>query len=116
MYTIVYFTKCIRSFTFFNVYDRLHMKVNTPRDIGALIKEHRNALKLNQQELAERIGVTRVWLQRLEQGKPTAQVGLVLRTLKTLGLTINITAGTETSRPPATVDLAKIISDSIKKP
>jgi HTH-type transcriptional regulator / antitoxin HipB len=64
------------------------MQINTSRDLGALIKDRRRALKLSQQDLAARVGVGRLWIVKLEKGKPTAQISLVLRTLKELGVPI----------------------------
>jgi len=88
------------------------MQINTPRDIGALIKDRRSSLKLSQQDLAARVGVTRLWVVQLEKGKTTAQIGLVLRALKELGVLIDVSARppTETKhhRPDA-VDLDAII-------
>lgn len=58
------------------------------KDLGALIRDQRGRMGLTQQQLADRVGVSRVWLVALEKGKPSAQVGLVFRTLMELGLTI----------------------------
>jgi HTH-type transcriptional regulator/antitoxin HipB len=40
--------------------------------------------------LAERAGVGREWIIGLEKGKPTAEIGLVLRTLRALGLGVQL--------------------------
>jgi HTH-type transcriptional regulator / antitoxin HipB len=60
----------------------------TPADIGALIKDRRRALGLDQAELAERIGVGRLWVNQVERGKPGASFGLVLRALSAVGVDI----------------------------
>jgi transcriptional regulator with XRE-family HTH domain len=43
---------------------------------------------MTQADLAGAAGVSRRWLLDLESGKPTAQIGLVLRTLQALGLVV----------------------------
>ena len=62
------------------------MRLRTPKDLGALIRQSRRELGFNQQALAERVGVSRQWIVEVEQGKPRAELGLVLRALDVLGL------------------------------
>jgi HTH-type transcriptional regulator/antitoxin HipB len=68
----------------------LIMKVRTPIDIGAAIRDRRRGLKLGQDELAARVGVSRKWIIDIEKGKPRAEIGLVLRTLDALGLRLSL--------------------------
>jgi HTH-type transcriptional regulator/antitoxin HipB len=79
------------------------MIVHTPVDLGAAIRAGRRALGLGQAELATRVGVRRQWVIKIEAGKSTAEVGLVLRTLNALGLKLEIgKAGTHAPiKPPA---------------
>jgi HTH-type transcriptional regulator/antitoxin HipB len=91
------------------------MQVKTTNDIGSLIRDRRSQLGWNQEELASRIGVSRLWIVQLEKGKPTAQIGLVLRTLKELGLTLDASvAKTTGSRRTGAgaVDLDRIIQSA----
>jgi len=91
------------------------MQVKTTNDIGSLIRDRRSQLGWNQEELASRIGVSRLWIVQLEKGKPTAQIGLVLRTLKELGLTLDTSvAKTTGSRRTGAgaVDLDRIIQSA----
>lgn len=53
--------------------------VRTPADLGAMVRIRRKALGLSQAALSEQAGVGRRFLVELEDGKPTAQVGNVLR-------------------------------------
>lgn len=62
------------------------MKVRTPIDLGSAIRDRRRRLKLRQDELAARVGVSRKWIIDVEKGKPRAEIGLLLRTLDALGL------------------------------
>jgi HTH-type transcriptional regulator / antitoxin HipB len=64
----------------------VQIALRTPTDIGALIKDRRRALGIDQAELAERIGVGRLWVNQVERGKPGASLGLVLRALAALEL------------------------------
>jgi HTH-type transcriptional regulator / antitoxin HipB len=66
------------------------MQIRTAKDIGALIRDQRKKQKLDQAELAEKVGVNRRWVLEVERGKPGAEIGLVLKTLDALGLTLSI--------------------------
>jgi y4mF family transcriptional regulator len=57
----------------------------TPADVGALIRDRRRVLRLDQADLARMIGVSRLWVNQVEKGKPGASLGLVLRALDALG-------------------------------
>jgi HTH-type transcriptional regulator/antitoxin HipB len=62
------------------------MRLRTARDIGALLRERRRQLGLTQTALAERVGVSRLWVSEMEQGKARAELGLVLRALEAVGV------------------------------
>lgn len=66
------------------------MIIITPDDLAHTIRERRAQLGLSQGALARRAGVSRAWLAAVEQGKATAEVGLVLNTLLTLGLRVDV--------------------------
>ncbi len=59
--------------------------------LGGFVADLRRSLQIRQADLALRAGVSRQWIVALEQGKPTLEVGLVLRTLETLGLEVAVT-------------------------
>jgi len=96
------------------------MFVRTPSDLGALIREHRLKLGLDQAALAKKAGTSRKWLVEVENGKPRAEIGLVLRTLKVLGIELDANApsnSTGRTRPPRgvkPVDIDSVIN-SLKK-
>jgi HTH-type transcriptional regulator/antitoxin HipB len=69
---------------------RKAMQIRTAKDIGALIRDQRKNQKLDQAELAKKVGVNRRWVLEVERGKPRAEIGLVLKTLDALGLTLSI--------------------------
>ncbi len=62
------------------------MVFNTPRDAGALVRHARRQAGLSQAQLAERAGVSRQWVIAFEQGKSSAELGLVLRVAAAVGL------------------------------
>ncbi len=58
------------------------------KDIGALIRSARQAKGLSQAALAQRAGLRQTWISQVENGKPTASLGLVLQTLNALGVVL----------------------------
>ena len=96
--------------------------LRTPTDIGAFIKARRRTLGLDQAELALRIGVSRLWVNQIEHGKAGASLGLVLRALAALGVTLvgTIEGEAETSRkrkpaPVVTPDINAIIAKARRR-
>ena len=78
------------------------MRICTPLDLGLVIRHRRRKLGLSQSALAEMAGVGRQWLVAVERGKARAEVGLVLRTLDVLDLTLSADASAQdrtTARP-----------------
>ena len=69
------------------------MHIRTPLDLGLVIRQQRRHLGLNQADLASRVGVGRQWIVAIEQGKARAELGLVLRTLAALELTLAVDGG-----------------------
>lgn len=61
-----------------------------PAVIGALARDAREAAGLTQTQLAERIGASRFWVAAFEKGKPTAELGLALKAIHALGLSMRI--------------------------
>ena len=87
------------------------MHVCTPLDLGLILRDRRRKLGLSQGELAEKAGVGRQWLVAVEHGKARAEIGMVLRTLATLGLTLSVDgeasdrrAGNQDDIAPADID------------
>ena len=79
--------------------------------VGALVREAREAAGLTQTQLADRIGASRFWVAAFEKGKPTAELGLALKAIQALGLTLHIGSDTDalpqqpsSQKPPARFD------------
>ena len=94
------------------------MRVRTATDLGAFIRERRVKLAMDQSDLAKKAGTSRKWIVEVEQGKPRAEIGLVLRTLKALGVSLDLASDraqkTVAASEPANVDINNIL-DSLKK-
>ena len=65
-------------------------KIETPQDIGALVRISRKKQGATQAEFASLCGVGVRFISELENGKPTVQVGKLLQVLKCLGLEMTI--------------------------
>ena len=96
------------------------MKIRTATDLGAFIRERRIKLGMDQSDLAEKAGTSRKWIVEVEQGKPRAEIGLVLRTLKTLGVYLDIAVDrarkTSEASESENVDINNILSSLKKRP
>ncbi|TQO20230.1 y4mF family transcriptional regulator [Rhodoglobus vestalii] len=62
----------------------------TPADLGRAIRDKRLKLGLTQQELAERVGVARQWIIKVEKGKTRLELEPLLQTLFQLGLELRL--------------------------
>jgi HTH-type transcriptional regulator/antitoxin HipB len=92
--------------------------------IGSLVREARTTAGLSQTELGHRIGASRFWVAQFEKGKPGAELGLAIKALEAVGLSVQIgpkaelkrTAGATRapqpagSRTSAPSELARVIS------
>jgi HTH-type transcriptional regulator / antitoxin HipB len=92
------------------------MLVRTPADLGAVIRDKRKQLGLDQATFAKRIGVSRQWVIGVERGHARAAMGLVLRAIDALG--IRLDAGIDqTSRRGSTssaIDINAIVAKAKK--
>lgn len=66
------------------------MQIRKMTDLALLIRDQRRKQKMSQAALAQRMGVSRRWVNNVEQGKESAQLGLVIRALDTLGLSVYV--------------------------
>jgi len=91
------------------------MFIRRPNDIGVLVRATRQARGYNQQELADKLGVSRWWVNEFERGKPTARLDIVLRALAELEITLSAHAEGQAQQPiePATEVSGGIDIDAI---
>jgi HTH-type transcriptional regulator/antitoxin HipB len=73
------------------------MKIRTVADLGLVLRERRRELGHTQAELAERTGASRQWIIRVEQGNPRSDVGLVLKAIAALRLTLDVRGDSDTT-------------------
>lgn len=66
------------------------MKVSSMRDVAATVRGRRKDLGLSQAAVADRVGVSRAWINAVEAGKPSVEFDLVLRLLDQLDLRLHI--------------------------
>lgn len=64
--------------------------VKSPKDIGNAVRKLRKAQGVRQDDLAAMIGSSHVFLRDVELGKPTVQLGRVLRALDELGIRLTM--------------------------
>jgi HTH-type transcriptional regulator / antitoxin HipB len=90
------------------------MLIRTPGDLGAVIRDRRKRLGLGQAELAEKISASRQWVVGIERGRSRAEVGLVLRTLDTLGIRLETRDRDATTKLPSGPDIDAIVAAARK--
>lgn len=64
--------------------------IRTAEDLGRLIRDQRKRQGLRQTDLAAIIGASHVFVGDVEKGKPSVQLGRVLRLLDELGLELRV--------------------------
>jgi HTH-type transcriptional regulator / antitoxin HipB len=88
------------------------MLIRTFADIGAIIRDRRKTLKLDQSTLAKSIGASRQWVIALEHGHARAELDLVLRAIDAVGIRLDASIA-QTKRPSSTqpaVDINAILT------
>ena len=66
------------------------MKIKSVKSVGALVRDQRKERGWSQEELAGKVGVSRLWIGHLEKGKETVEAGLLMKTLRALGLALDV--------------------------
>lgn len=98
------------------------MFIRRPSDIGLLVKAARKARSMSQDDLARRLGVSRLWINEFEGGKPTARLDLVLRALAELDITLTaqtggpVDGGDLVETPTDTIDIDDIADTGLSTP
>jgi HTH-type transcriptional regulator / antitoxin HipB len=85
-------------------------RITTLRTLAVAVKGRRLELGLSQAQIADQARVSRQWINEFEAGKPTAELGLVLRLLDALGLDVMLATRDEHERStPPSVDLDALL-------
>lgn len=89
------------------------MKIQSIRDLAAVVRGRRTDLGLDQASLARRAGVSRKWVYEFEAGKPRAELSHLLRVLDALGLALDLTSEPEarSSASAEAIDLDALIEE-----
>jgi HTH-type transcriptional regulator / antitoxin HipB len=93
------------------------MFIRTPADLGAIIRDRRKQLGLDQSALARRIGVSRQWVIGVERGHARAAMGLVLRAIDALDIRLDASTEQKSRRgsPASAVDINAIVDKAKKR-
>jgi HTH-type transcriptional regulator / antitoxin HipB len=91
------------------------VRISRARDLALYVRDRRRQLGMTQVELADAADVSRRWLSSLEAGKPTAEIGLVLRTLEALGVILDARPQGGPFRKPDVVDLDAHLSTFLRE-
>lgn len=92
------------------------MKIRTMQDLGAVIRHARTGHGKTQAELAERVGVSRDWVVRLEKGHPRLEAQLVLDALDAAGLILTLEIKTEGTVDDPTALWDDVFADLTARP
>lgn len=75
--------------------------VRTPTEVGALVRTGRKARGWSQQQAADAAGVSRRFVNMVEDGHPNAEMWRVLALLDAVGVTLDATTQGGTAVAPA---------------
>ena len=79
----------------------MHTPITTTKMLGDVIRLQRKRQGLRQADLAAMVDASHVYLGDVEKGKPTVQLGRVLRLLDELGLRLSVEIPDDGTPPPA---------------
>ena len=85
------------------------MEVQSVRELAAVVRSLRREKGWSQAVLAREAGVGREWVIHLEKARPTVEMGLVMGTLKALGVRLRIEPQVRLAEPG--IDLNRILDD-----
>lgn len=88
------------------------MQVSSTKDIGLLIRAKRTDKGWTQADLARNLGTTQRWISEIENGKATAEIGMVLQALASLGIRLEIGSPAAPSRWPDADPLGDLATGS----
>lgn len=67
----------------------MKIPIRSPEDLGLVIRAVRKCSRVRQDDLAALARVSKQFATDVERGKPTAQIGLVLKLLAEIGIVLN---------------------------
>lgn len=63
----------------------MRVPIHNPAEVGVVARALRKSAGVRQDDLAATVGVSKQFATDVEHGKPTAQVGLLMKVLEELG-------------------------------
>ena len=78
------------------------MIIRSAADVGHLVRTHRVASSMSQQQLADALGTRQAWISEVEQGKPTVGIGRLLQLLAYLRIELQAPLPGEQAAGPRT--------------
>jgi transcriptional regulator with XRE-family HTH domain len=88
----------------------MKIDIESPEQVGAVIRASRKAMQIRQDDAAGIIGVSENFLGKVERGGETVQWGKLFQVMQELGLTVTI----EVPEPFAD-DIKKVLADTLNK-
>lgn len=88
----------------------MKIDIESPEQVGAVIRASRKAMQIRQDDAAGIIGVSENFLGKVERGGETVQWGKLFQVMQELGLTVTI----EVPEPFAD-DIRKVLADTLNK-
>lgn len=76
----------------------MRIPITHPTELGSLIRATRKSQKLRQDDAAGAIGVSDVFLMRLENGAPGARIDKILQVLGELGIVLYAEASSDVGK------------------
>lgn len=70
----------------------MKIQIDSPEDLGAVVRATRKTLGLRQDDTAGAIGVSENFLSKVERGSDTVQWGKLFQVLQQLGISITVNA------------------------
>ena len=66
------------------------MRIKTVSGLGMFVRDQRKKKGWSQADLAQKAGVSRLWIGDLEKGKPTLEIDLVFKAMRVLGISFEV--------------------------
>ncbi|SRR5579883_368445 len=89
-------------------------RITSPQQLGLLVRGTRKSQKIRLDDLAGSAGVGHVFARDVERGKPTVQLGRVMRLLEELGIELKADVPSDVMQEIARLETAGV--KSLKRP
>lgn len=68
----------------------MHIPIDTPEQLGRVVRTVRRAQRIRQDDLAPMVGASHVTLMNIERGKGSVGIGRVMEVLHELGIRVHV--------------------------